>query len=83
MNYLEPKTTARLLSSPPKHKNPELQEKINENKNELCLILERSNLTNEDMEIVAYYLLQNNKVSNVVFGFSLFKRIDQFCYDLF
>jgi len=83
MNYLEPKTTASLLSSPPKHKNPELQEKINEKKNKLYLRLARSNLTNEDMEIVAYYLLQNNKVSNVVFDFSLLKRIDQFCYDLF
>jgi len=83
MNYLETKTTASLLSSPPKHKNPELQEKINKNKNELDLSLGRSNLTNEDMEIVAYYLLQKNKVSNVVFSFSLLKRIDQFCYDLF
>jgi hypothetical protein len=56
MNYLE--------LSPPKYKNAKLEQKINENKNASELDLSESEITDEDMEIVGYYALQNNKVSN-------------------
>jgi len=75
MNYLESKTPTSLSSSSSlKYENRELQQKINENKNESELNWGGENLTDDDMAIVAFYLLQNNKVSSVVFGFSLLKR---------
>jgi len=69
MNYLE-STTASLLSSPPKYKNPKLEQKINKKKNESRLNWRGENLTDDDMAIGAYYLLQNNNVSNFVFCFN-------------
>ncbi len=73
MNYLEP-TATRLLLSPPEYKNPELEQKINENKNESSLYWGGEDLTDDDVAIIAYYLLQNNKVRNVLFGFSWLNR---------
>ena len=64
--YSVPKTTTT-LSSPPTYKNPELEQIINENKNEDSLGLGGKDLTGEDIEIVCYYLLRNNKVRNCVF----------------
>jgi hypothetical protein len=63
---LETKPTINLLSSPPKHKNPELEQKINKNKDKSELNWCEEDLTDADMEIVGYYLLQNNQVSNVI-----------------
>jgi len=55
-----------LLSSPPKYENRELQQIIDNKKNESRLSLSYKGLTDDDMEIVGYYLLENNKVSDVV-----------------
>lgn len=57
-------TTASSSSSPPQHKNPELEQKINEEKTKSRVDLSKMTLTDSDMEIVVYYLLHNNKVSN-------------------
>jgi hypothetical protein len=73
---LESKTST-LLSSSPKYKNTKLEQKINENKDKSELWLNRLSLTDNDMEIVAYYLLQINKVSHVVFVFLLLKSRGQ------
>jgi hypothetical protein len=65
MNYLEPKPKPTpSLPSPPNYKNEKLEQTINENKNKSELNLGRKELTDDDMAIVAYYLLRNNKVSN-------------------
>lgn len=56
-------TTVSFLSSPPKHNNPQLEKNINQNKNKSSLDLSSSKLVDEDMCIVGYYLLVNNKVS--------------------
>lgn len=56
-------TTTSLLSPPTQHKNLQLQQKINQNKNNSVLDLGCSNLADDDMETVASYLLVNNKVS--------------------
>ncbi len=57
-----------LLSSPPKHQNPELENIVKENQGKSKLYLTGKKLSDDDMEIVAYYLAQNHKVSNVVFS---------------
>jgi cytochrome c553 len=64
--FLYPTTAATpsLLASPPKHTNAKLEEIINKNKNESKINLNSKQLTDDDMAIVAYYLLKNNKVSN-------------------
>jgi hypothetical protein len=56
-----------LLSSPPEHKNPKLEEIIKKNQGQGKLDLSHNYLSNDDMEIVAYYLAQNDKVSDVTF----------------
>ncbi len=69
INYLELEpttTTTSLLSSPPEYKNPDLEQKINQNKGEPTLELARESLTSQDMEVVAYYALQDNNVSNIL-----------------
>jgi len=75
---LESKTTTGLLLSPPKYKNTKLEQKINENKNKSELWLNSLSLTDNDMQIVAYYLLQTNKVGNVVFVFYCEKAENKF-----
>ena len=55
---------ATLLSSPPKYKNQKLEQWINANKNEVEIYLGELSLSDEDMEIVGYYVLANNKVNN-------------------
>jgi hypothetical protein len=52
------------LVSPPKCKNAKLEQIINENKDKSTLDLSSTQLTDDCMAIVAYYLLKNNKVSN-------------------
>jgi len=64
---LESKPTATVLSKPPTYRNKRLEQMIDENKNESYVDFSDKDLTNDDMEIVAYYLLRNNTVSNVVF----------------
>ncbi len=56
--FLEPKLPK------PKHQNATLEKLIAERKDETELSLSWKKLTDEDMEIVAYYALQENRVSN-------------------
>ncbi len=62
--YQPTAATPSILASPPKHKNAKLEQTINESKNKSELSLDQQGLTDDDMAIVAYYLLQHNKVSN-------------------
>ena len=55
-------TTVSLLSSSLKHKNAKLEQKLNENGNKSQLFLNQWQLTDDDMGIVAQYLLFNNTV---------------------
>lgn len=64
-------TALRSLSSLPSYNNPELEEKINENKNESEVDFGSMHLNDDDMAIVTYYLLQNNDVSDIILGFLL------------
>lgn len=52
------------VESPPKYRNTELEKRIAEKKDNSCLDLESLRLTDQDMEIVAYYALRSNKVSD-------------------
>jgi hypothetical protein len=65
MISLESKTTSQLSSSP-KYKNPKLEQTIKKNIEESVLSLNDEGLTDDDMEIVAYYLLQNNQVNHLL-----------------
>jgi hypothetical protein len=62
---LESKTTNQ-LPSPPRHKNPKLEQTIKKNIEQSELSLNYESLTDDDMEIVAYYLLQNNQVNHLL-----------------
>ncbi len=62
---LESKTTSQ-LPSPPRHKNPKLEQTIKKNIEQSELSLTYEGLTDDDMEIVAYYLLQNNQVNHLL-----------------
>lgn len=66
--------TTTVLSKPPTYKNRKLQYRISENKNKSSFIFGGERLIASDMEIVVYYLLRNNKVTNVVCFFLLKKR---------
>ncbi|CAF1323433.1 unnamed protein product [Adineta steineri] len=59
-NNQESKKTS-LLSEPPTYQNPELQRMINVGKIQPLIWFDKRKLTDADMEIVAYYLLQDNK----------------------
>ncbi|CAF1337511.1 unnamed protein product [Adineta steineri] len=59
-NNQESKKTS-LLSESPTYKNPELQRMINVGKIQPLIWFDKRKLTDADMEIVAYYLLQDNK----------------------
>ena len=48
--------------SPPTYTNPGLLQYIEENRNESMIDLSDRHLKNEDVEIIGYYLLQNNTV---------------------
>lgn len=66
--YLESNTsTTSLLSSPPTYKNSKLEEMINREKHESTIRWNYKQLSDNDMEIIAYYLLINNKVSKILF----------------
>lgn len=71
MCYLESKAIANPLSLTPKYRNSKLEQKIKDNKDKTELYLNKLNLTDNDMEIVADYLLQNNQV---MFVFSIVIR---------
>jgi hypothetical protein len=66
LTSLESKPITSLLSSPPIYKNPKLEQKINKHKDKSDLFFYGEKLTDADMEIVGYYLLRNNKVSDVI-----------------
>jgi len=70
-----------LESKPTIYRNPELERKINDNKNEPSFSLSWESLTDDDMEIVAYYLLRNNTVSKCLYLFFLGKKIGEFQKD--
>ncbi|CAF1540590.1 unnamed protein product [Adineta steineri] len=56
----ESKTTTTVLSKPPTHRNQELEQMIDQNKEKAYLRFYGKNLTDDDMDIMAYYLLRNN-----------------------
>ena len=56
-------TTVSLLSSSLTYKNSKLEQTFNENTNKSELSLNRWQLTDDDMGIVAHYLLFTNTVS--------------------
>jgi hypothetical protein len=58
------KKPATVPQSAPKYQNDKLRQIIVQQKGKSTLDLRRKNLTNQDMEIVAFYALQNNMVSN-------------------
>ena len=47
---------------PPKFRNPKLEKLIENNKNGKILSLKGMKLTDQDMEIVAYYGIRNDQV---------------------
>ncbi len=51
--------------SPPKFQNPTLEQKIAEHGNQKDLKLWSMELTDADMEIVAYYAIRTNKVGRI------------------
>ncbi|CAF1287932.1 unnamed protein product [Adineta steineri] len=61
MEKSNPKNKTSLLSEPPTYQNPELQQMINDGKIQPLIWFDKRKLTDADMEIVAYYLLQDNK----------------------
>ncbi|CAF3840761.1 unnamed protein product [Rotaria sp. Silwood1] len=62
-------TTVKL--SQPQYRNPDLEKKLADNKNVTMLNLKSMNLTDEDMEIVAYCALRTNTVNAIVLIFSI------------
>ncbi len=82
MLFSEPNSTQAKLPKP-KHQNAQLEQLIAENKGETKLSLNTKELTDEDMKIVAYYALQENTVSNVVFDVMTKERNGFFCPDDF
>ncbi|CAF3294186.1 unnamed protein product [Rotaria sp. Silwood2] len=57
-------TTSTSSSSPPQYRNNELERMITDNKDSSELNLQSKGLTDQDMEIVAYYALRNNQVKS-------------------
>jgi len=64
LSFLVP-TPATPTPSPPKFRNPTLEQKITEHGNQKKLDLEWMKLTDADMEIVAYYAIRTNKVRQI------------------
>jgi hypothetical protein len=69
---LEPKP-APPSTPPPQYRNPAIERKIANNKDSVELKLIHQSLTVNDMEIVAYYALRNNKVNHIVL-FIIFRK---------
>ena len=59
----------------PKYKNAELEKRIPKNNNKSGLSLSWEKLTDQDMEIVAYYAIQENTVSHIRFYVIIEDRI--------
>jgi hypothetical protein len=55
-------------SSPPTYRNSDLEKIIADNKEAKTLHLDSECLTDQDMEIVAYYVLRNTTVSQTTFA---------------
>jgi len=64
LSFLVP-TPATPKPSPPKYRNPTLEQKIAEHGNQEKLSLSSMQLTDADMEIVAYYAIRTNKVRQI------------------
>jgi hypothetical protein len=64
LSFLAP-TPATPKPSPPKYRNPTLEQKIAEQGNQEELKLRSMELTDADMEIVAYYAIRTNKVKQI------------------
>jgi radical SAM superfamily enzyme YgiQ (UPF0313 family) len=64
LSFLVPKPVTP-TPSPPKLRNPTLEQKISEDGNQKVLRLSSMNLTDADMEIVAYYAIRTNKVRQI------------------
>jgi len=72
LTTLEPKP-ARPPTPPPQYGNPSLERKIANNKDSVELQFTRQSLTDDDMEIVAYYALRKNKVNHIAL-FTIFRK---------
>jgi hypothetical protein len=57
--------------SRPEHRNAKLEELLAEKQDESELKLSCMKLTAQDIEILVYYGLQNNKVSNIIFDITI------------
>ncbi len=68
---------------PPHYRNDELEKVIADHKDGMELNLRNRRLTHKDMEIVAYYVLRNNKVSQILFGFVISEINRILTYDFF
>ncbi len=64
LSFLVPKPVTP-TPSPPKLRNPTLEQKIAEHKNQEQLDLSSMKLTDADMEIVVYYAIRTNKVRQI------------------
>jgi len=62
------KTTNNSMMSltPPKHQNALLEEYISRNKDKTKFSFTRENFNDDDIEIIAYYIVQNSSVSNKI-----------------
>jgi hypothetical protein len=69
--------------SPPHYRNYTLEQTITNHKDGMNLNLKKKGLTHQDMEIVAYYVLRNNKVSQILFGFVISEINRILTYDFF
>ncbi len=70
ITIISPQPTYPKLSRP-EYRNTELENFIDKNNDKTELNLSGSRWNEEDMKIVAYYLLQENKVSDIVFSVSI------------
>lgn len=52
---------------PPIYKNTELEQCIDQNKDKVLVYLNDKHLTDEDMHIVGYYLIQDKTVINILY----------------
>lgn len=57
-----PKPTVKKVPKP-EYRNAKLEQRINKNKNQSEIQLDGQELTDQDMQIVSYYAIQENNVS--------------------
>jgi hypothetical protein len=69
---------------PPRYRNHTLEQTIADRTNDSELTVAYARLKNEDMQIIAYYALQNNKVSkhSLILTFSMQDKVNERCFFL-